>query len=144
MVSSDRLAATPTSGATALLRALIRSDSEFLAYDYFTQGKTARAVQLLRAAQKLAGSGEAEAPMLVHNLAVADLQEGHGSEHVLEKLALRVPEALINLALLAERRGDARRALDYLHRAQEKGVKSPKLREWIDTKERILGGGEGS
>jgi len=37
-------------------------------------------------------------------------------------------------------RGQPRKALDLYRRAFERGARTPKLREWIDTKDRLLGG----
>ena len=37
-----------------------------------------------------------------------------------------------------DKQGDPKKALDLYRRAVDRGVRSPKLKEWIDVKERIL------
>src|SRR5258708_11261489 len=84
-----------------LLRALQRSASEMLAFDYYAIGKFGRSVQLLRSAQKLHGRDE-ETAVLQHNLVVASAQSGSQSttERTLERLGNHPPEALLNLGIL--------------------------------------------
>ena len=65
-----------------------------------------------------------------------------GGEKVLERLAPNPPESLVNLGILHDRRGEARKALDFYKRAAEKGARTTKLREWIDTKDRMIGSGQ--
>ncbi|MCS6913243.1 MAG: tetratricopeptide repeat protein [Myxococcales bacterium] len=126
----------------ALLRPLLRSAQQMLAYDLYAAGKTRRAAQLLRASVQTMGRGEDADPVLQHNLAVLDLIEGRGAaERTLERLGGRPPEALVNLGLLRDRRGEPKKALELYRRALEKGARVPRLREWIDVKERLLGGG---
>ena len=81
--------------------------------------------------------------VLSHNLAVADIVEGKpGGEKVLERLAPNPPESLVNLGILHDRRGEAKKALDFYKRAAERGARTAKLREWIDTKDRMIGSGQ--
>ncbi len=77
---------------------------------------------------------------LDHNLAVVDLEENRGdaAERAFETLGSKPPEALVNLGILFERRGDTKKALEYYKRALDRGARSPKLREWIDVKERMF------
>ena len=76
-------------------------------------------------------------------VAVADIVEGKPSgEKVLERLAPNPPESLVNLGILHDRRGEAKKALDFYKRAAEKGARTAKLREWIDTKDRMIGSGQ--
>lgn len=125
-----------------LLKALQRSAHEMLAFDYFLANKVPRAAQLLKAAGRIAGAGEADAAVLAHNLAVIDLQEGRAAgERALERLAGRPPEALVNLGILRDRRGEPKKALDLYRQALQRGAKTPKLREWIDVKDRLFGEG---
>lgn len=124
-----------------LLRALQNSTSQMLAFDYYTLGKLPRAAQLLRGAvpKPAAGTERKPDPVLEHNLAVLDLLGGRpAAERVLERLGGRPPEALVNLGILADRRGDSKKALDYYKKALERGARTPRLREWIDVKERLL------
>ena len=50
-----------------------------------------------------------------------------------------MPEALINLGIAYERKGDNAKALDAWRRAKKLGIRFPGLQEWIDAKERIYG-----
>lgn len=128
-----------------VLRTLLYSTNMALAYEYHQLGRTKLVGPTLRAAQKAAVriSDEDEA-VLEHNLAVADLIDGKGSSEKLEKLGAKPPEALVNLGILHDRRGEARKALELYRRALQNGARTPKLREWIDTKDRLLGPGGGS
>lgn len=128
-----------------VLRALLYSTNVTLAYDYHQQGRPKLVGPALRAAQKVgARTSDDDDAILQHNLAIADLADGKaGSEKVLERLGSRPPEALVNLGILSDRRGEARKALDLYRRALERGARTPKLREWIDTKDRLLGPGTG-
>lgn len=126
-----------------LLRSLLFSTNMALAYDYHQAGRSKLAVQTLNNAKKYqvrTDSGEDD-PVLQHNLAVSELNEGHGNgEKILERISPHPPESLVNLGILHDRRGEPRKALDYYRRAQSSGARTPKLREWIDTKDRLLGG----
>lgn len=133
-----------------LLRALWRSTGELLAYDYFTLGRLPRAAQLLQGAQKLpapAGASSSD-DILTHNRAVLELSQGRGSEKLLERLAAAgtPAEAVLNLGILYDRRGDSRKALELYRRALLLGQRGRqrewmvRAREWVATKERFLGG----
>ena len=58
---------------------------------------------------------------------------------VLERIAPRVPEALINLGIAYDRQGEPTKALDAWRRARRAGVGFAPLGDWIDAKERIYG-----
>ena len=62
-----------------------------------------------------------------------------GSRATLRRLADRVPEALVNLGILAERDGDAKAAYDYWCAARSKGARTSRLDEWIEAKKRLFG-----
>lgn len=128
-----------------VLRTMLYSTNLALAYDYHLMGRSKLVGPTLRNAQKVQqqrGDTDEDA-VLSHNLAVADLIEGKpGGEKVLERLAPTPPESLVNLGILHDRRGEARKALDYYKRAAEKGARTTKLREWIDTKDRMIGSGQ--
>ena len=53
----------------------------------------------------------------------------------------KVPEALVNLGIAYERKGDPVKALDAWRRARKAGVRFGPLADWIESKERIYGGG---
>ena len=124
-----------------VLRALLYSTNMALAYDYYVSGRAKQVGPALRAAQKSAPRSDDEEAILQHNLAVVDINEGRSvGEKTLERLGQNPPEALVNLGILQDRRGQPRKALDLYRRAFERGARTPKLREWIDTKDRLLGG----
>lgn len=127
-----------------VLRALLYSTNLALAYDYHLLGRSKMVGPTLRNAQKVQPPrADDEDPVLSHNLAVADLIEGKPiGEKVLERLAPNPPESLVNLGILYDRRGEIRKALDFYKRAAEKGARTAKLREWIDTKDRMIGSGQ--
>jgi hypothetical protein len=82
----------------------------------------------------------AEHRELDNNLAALDLDDGkvEAAERALESLGTRPPEALANLGIISDRRGDAKHALELYKRAVERGARSARLKEWIDLKERIF------
>ncbi len=128
-----------TAGVTLdWLRQLLRSAYELTAFDVYQRNDGKRAELLLRNASKVPAKGERRT--LDHNMAVIDLQAGRlaVAERVLEGLNGRPAEALVNLGILRDRQGDAKRALDLYRKALEKGAHAPKLKEWIDIKERLF------
>jgi tetratricopeptide (TPR) repeat protein len=120
------------------LKQLLRSAYELLAYDYYQRGDEKRAEQLLRSAAKV--PAKAERRELDHNLAVIDLVSGRNAqaERVFDQLAGKPSESLVNLGILRDRQGDAKKALELYKRAQDHGARAPKLKEWIDVKERLF------
>lgn len=139
--------ATGSDAATLqkVLRAMLYSTNLALAYDYHLMGRSKLVGPTLRNAQKVMPqrAENDEDVVLSHNLAVADIVEGKPSgEKVLERLAPNPPESLVNLGILHDRRGEAKKALDFYKRAAEKGARTAKLREWIDTKDRMIGSGQ--
>lgn len=128
-----------------ILRSMVYSTNMALAYDYHQLGHTKLVGQSLHAAQKSLPRADDEDPILQHNLAVLDLNEGRPiGEKTLERLAPHPPESLVNLGILQDRRSQPRKALELYRRALERGARTPKLREWIDTKDRLLGQGAGA
>ncbi len=122
------------------LRALLSFTHMTLAYEYHQLGRLKAAAPHLLAAKQLQTHSAEEDSILAHNLAVLELDQGQSSaERTLERMAPHPPEALLNLGILQDRRGQPRRALELYRKAAERGAKTAKLREWIDTKERILG-----
>jgi tetratricopeptide (TPR) repeat protein len=124
------------------IKQLLRSAYELIAFDVYQKGDEKRAETFLRSAAKVPTRGEKRD--LEHNLAVVDLASGKGAqaEKVFDQLAGKPPESLVNLGILRDRQGDPRKALELYKRAQERGAKAPKLKEWIDVKERLFAGGE--
>src|SRR5262249_44164878 len=125
-------------GAADWLRRLVRSSYELLAYDAYQRGEPRRARGYLRAAARAPANTERRD--LDHNLAVLDLNQGlvRAAERVFEQLGGKPAEALVNLGIVRDRQGDSKKALELYRRAQERGARAPKLKEWIDVKERLL------
>lgn len=120
------------------LRTLIRSSYELLAYDAYQRSDERRAELYLKSAQRV--PTRADRRELDHNVAVLDLFFGRLGEasRTFESLGGKPPESYLNLGIVNDRQGEAKKALDLFRRALERGARSPRLREWIDVKERIL------
>jgi len=128
-------------GQTAeLLRSLLRSTHELLAYDYFQKSDEKRAEASLKSAMKV--PSKADRRELDHNLAIVDLASGRlpQAERALDALAGKPAESYLNLGIIKDKQGDGKAALQMYRRAWDRGVRSPKLKEWIDVKERLYGG----
>lgn len=140
----ERLAALDR-GATGATRQLLATATRVVALtaadDAYRGGKLAAARKFLAAARK----AEARAGLdeVNHNLAVLDVAEGRLDAAIaaLDRLAPRLPEALVNLGVAHDRKGDGAKALDAWRRARREGVRFGPLDEWIAAKERIWGGG---
>ena len=139
----DRLTALggkSTGAAAALLGTAIRVVALNAASDAYHEGNVGAARKFLataKAANARVGNDE-----VAHNLAVLDLADGHVDLAIqqLDRLTGKVPEALVNLGIAYERKGDHPKALDAWRRAKKAGVRFAPLSEWIDAKERIYGG----
>jgi tetratricopeptide (TPR) repeat protein len=127
-----------TGAAGEWVKQLQRSCWELLAYDWFQRSDEKRAEAALKTARRFAGKGDTRE--LEHNQGVLDMLLGRAAqaEKTFEALGARPAEALVNLGILRDRAGDARRALELYKRALEKGAHAPKLKEWIDVKERLF------
>ena len=133
------LAGKSSGPAATLLNTSIRVVALEAAQDAYRNGQLAQARKFLttaRGANARVGGDE-----VAHNLAVLDLVEGKVDAAIaaLDRLAARVPEALVNLGIAYERKGDPVRALDAWRRARKAGVRFAPLAEWIEAKERIYG-----
>jgi Tfp pilus assembly protein PilF len=117
----------------------LRSAYELLAFDYYQKSDERRAEGFLKSAQRVVAKGEKRE--LEHNLAVVDLVAGRvqQAEKVFDALGGRPAESLVNLGIVRDKQGDAKKALELYKRALDHGAKAPKLREWIDVKERLFG-----
>ncbi len=136
-----QLGAKATGGTADWLRALLRSGYELLAYDFYQRSDEKRAGQYLSSAARVPAKGDKRE--LEHNLAVIDMFSGKSpqAEKVFDALGSRPCEARINLGILRDRQGDSKKALEMYKQALACGARTPKLREWIDVKERLFGGG---
>jgi tetratricopeptide (TPR) repeat protein len=133
----DRLAslqAAATGTAAPLWRAAVRAVALRAADDAYRAGRLAVARRFVLRARGAASDDE-----VTYDVAVLDLAEGRLDAAVatLERLAPRVPEALVHLGIARDRRGDATGALDAWRRARKAGVRFAPLAEWIAAKERL-------
>lgn len=108
--------------------------------DAYRGGKLARAKKLLAEAKRV--QSRAGVDELAHNLAVADLADGKVDAAIAAFERSKLPEALVNLGVAYDRKGEATKALDAWRRARRSGVRFPPLADWIAAKEQIYGGGE--
>lgn len=128
-----------TGPAAVLLGTSIRVVALEAARDAFNSGQYAAARRYLlqaRNANARVGSDE-----VAHNLAAIDLAEGRVDAAIaqLEKLAGKLPEALLNLGIAYDKKGEPQKALDAWRRAKRAGARHPNLNDWIEAKERIYG-----
>jgi tetratricopeptide (TPR) repeat protein len=121
---------------------LARSALELAGFDYFQRGDEKRSEGLLRQAQRVPAKGDSKA--IQHNLFVVDVALGRNLSAVeksLEGMGGRPAESLCNIGIIKDRQGDGKAALQYYERCLERGVRNGKVREWIDTKRKLWGGG---
>lgn len=139
----DRLAALER-GSTGATRALLATATRVVALtaaeDAYKNGKLGPARKFLATARKAetrAGGDE-----VALNLAVLDVADGKLDAAIaaLDRLAPRVPEALISLGVAHDKKGDGAKALDAWRAARKAGARFSLLDEWISAKERIWGG----
>jgi tetratricopeptide (TPR) repeat protein len=134
----EKLVARTGGGLGAKVKELLRSTWEYSAYDAYQRGQVRDAEAALKKAAALA-TPDKRAP-IEHNQAVLDIdRNAAAAKAVIARLTDRVPEALVNLGILAERDGDAKAAYDSWTAARSRGARTPKLEEWIDTKKRLFG-----
>lgn len=140
--SLDKLTALggrSTGPAAVLLGTSIRVVALEAARDAFNSGQWAAARRyLLQARNANARVGNDE---VAHNLAAVDLAEGKVDLAIaqLEKLAGKLPEALLNLGIAYDKKSEPQKALDAWRRAKRAGARHPNLNDWIEAKERIYG-----
>jgi tetratricopeptide (TPR) repeat protein len=139
----DRLTAMAgkSSGpAGVLLNTAIRVVALEAAQDAYRGGSTKQARKYLSSARTV--SSRVGTDELAHNIAVLDLADGNYDSAIaqLERVAGRIPEALVNIGIAYERKGDPVKALDAWRRAKKANVRYAPLNDWIESKERIYGG----
>ncbi|MBA2542880.1 MAG: hypothetical protein H0V17_24755, partial [Deltaproteobacteria bacterium] len=140
--SLDKLTALggkSTGPAAVLLNTSIRVVALEAAREAFNTGQLAAARRYLtqaRNANARVGNDE-----VLHNLAALDLAEGKVDAAIaqLDKLAGKLPEALVNLGIAYDRKGEPQKALDAWRRAKRAGARFAPLNDWIESKERIYG-----
>ena len=140
--SLDRLTALAgksTGVAAVMLGTAIRVVALNAAQDAYRAGQLAQARKYLAAAK--AANARVGGDEVAHNLAVLDLADGKVDSAIaqLERLGPKIPEALVNLGIAYERKGDHPKALDAWRRAKKAGVRFTPVNDWIESKERIYG-----
>jgi tetratricopeptide (TPR) repeat protein len=135
------LAPKATGTAAQLLGTAIRVVALNAAQDAYRGGQLAQARRYLERART--ASARVGGDEVAHNLAVLDLADGRYDAAIgaLERLTPKVPEALVNLGIAYERKGDQEKALDAWRRARKAGVRFPAVSDWIESKERFYGTG---
>ena len=135
-----KLAARASGASAVLLATATRVVALTAAADAYRNGNVAQAKKLLAQAGRVAA--RAGTDELAVNLAIIDMAEGRldAALESLEKLTAKVPEALVSVGIIYERRNDARKALDAWRRARRAGVRFAPLADWIEAKERVFGG----
>jgi tetratricopeptide (TPR) repeat protein len=133
------LSAKAQGGTKDWLLALARSAGELAGFDWFSKGDEKRADASLRAAVRVPARGDRR--LIDHNLAAIDMTLGRvaQAEKALEQMNGRPAESLCNIGIIKDRSGDSKAALQYYKRCWDKGVRNGKVKEWIDTKEKIWG-----
>ena len=141
----DRLTALhgKSSGMAAqMLGTAIRVVALNAAQDAYRSGQVKEARKFLASAK--AANARVGADEVAHNLAVLDLADGNVDYAIaqFERLAPKIPEALVNLGIAYERKGEHVKALDAWRRARKAGARFGPLSDWIESKERVYGEGQ--
>ena len=133
------LAGKSSGPAAVLLSTSIRVVALEAAQDAYRSGQNGQARKYLMIAKNV--NSRVGTDEVAHNLAVLDLVDGQVDSAIaqLDRVAGKVPEALVNLGIAYEKKGDPVKALDAWRRARKAGVRFPQLGEWIEAKERIYG-----
>jgi len=136
------LAGKSSGPAAVLLNTSIRVVALEAAQDAYRGGQLAQVRKYLNAAKAV--TSRVGVDELAHNLAALDLADGQVDAAIngLERVAGKLPEALINLGIAYERKGDPLKALDAWRRARKAGARFAPLNDWIESKERIYGGAQ--
>ncbi len=135
----DHLLGQRATGALAAkLRDLQRSTWEFIGYDAYGRGQNHEAEVALKKALPLATPDRR--PVIEHNLAVLDMdQHPAQAKAIFQRDSDKIPEALLNLGIVADREGDAKAAYDDFTTARSRGARGPRLDDWIEAKKRLFG-----
>ncbi|HEY4176640.1 MAG TPA: tetratricopeptide repeat protein [Kofleriaceae bacterium] len=136
------LAGKSSGAAAVLLNTSIRVVALEAAQDAYRSGQVAAARKYLTTAKNV--NSRVGTDELAHNLAVLDLVDGNVDSAIaqLERVAPKIPEAYINLGIAYERKGDPAKALDAWRKARKANARFAPLNDWIESKERIYGGGD--
>jgi len=136
------LAGKSSGPAAVLLNTAIRVVALEAAQDAYRGGSLSQTRKYLNAAKNV--NSRVGVDELAHNIAALDLAEGNVDAAIngLERVAGKLPEALVNLGIAYERKGDPLKALDAWRRARKAGARFAPLSDWIESKERIYGGAQ--
>jgi tetratricopeptide (TPR) repeat protein len=130
--------------ATGPIKALVATAIRVVALEAadaaYRSGKVGQARKLLAEAKRV--QSRAGADELAHNLGVIDLAEGKLDAAIAAFERSKLPEALINLGVAYDRKGEAQKALDAWRRARRSNVRFAPLADWISAKEKIYGEGD--
>jgi len=137
----EKLRRQATGAAEPLARLAARDIALRAANEAYDRGRAVEAKKYLNEAEKY----DRRNPELGHNLAVLDLAAGRVDVALvrLSQVQSEVPEALVNIGIAYDRKGEPLRALDYYRKAVAVGVRFAPLRSWIDMKERLWGSSAG-
>jgi tetratricopeptide (TPR) repeat protein len=133
------LAGKSSGPVAALLATAIRIVALEAAADAYRNGNRPQARRFLATARAAnAGIGGDE---VAHDLALLDVADGKLDAAIaaLERLAAKLPDALVTLGVAYERKGDPVKALDAWRRARKAGSRFAQLAEWIDAKQLFYG-----
>ncbi|MCB9574630.1 MAG: hypothetical protein H6709_21345 [Kofleriaceae bacterium] len=134
-----RLRARTTGATRRLLASSVRVVALTAAERAYRDGKLGDARKLV--AQAKGAASRVAADELALDLAALDIVDGKldVAAAALEKLAPKLPEALIHLGVIDDRRGDGASALARWRQARRAGARFPLLGAWIDGKELVFG-----
>ena len=126
--------------AAVLLNTSLRVVALEAARDAVNEGRVTLVKKFLQIARN--ANARVGADDVAHGLAVLELLEGRTDSAIvaLDRIAPKVPEALVHLGIAYEKKGEPVKALEAWRRARKAGVRFAPLTEWIESKERIYGG----
>lgn len=125
--------------ARATVASAVRVLATSAALSAYASGRLSDAERYLAAAARV--EKPALSPETRHNQAALDVARARNlpaATAALEELSARVPEALVNLGVASDRRGEPRQALEFYERARERRVRFAPLAEWIAAKRRVF------
>ncbi|MCX5742821.1 MAG: tetratricopeptide repeat protein, partial [Proteobacteria bacterium] len=134
-----------TGAAAVLLNTSIRVVALNAAQDAYRGGPSQLGAVRKFLATARAANTRVGADEVAHNLAVLDLADGKLDAAIeqLERVSSKIPEALVNLGIAYDRKGNPQKALEAWRRAKKLNMhlRYPSLSDWIESKERIYGEG---
>jgi tetratricopeptide (TPR) repeat protein len=133
------LAGKASGPAAVLLGTAIHATALAAADDAYRSDHTSQARTFLTAAR--GANARIAGEEIAYDLALLELADGRIEPAIVEfeRLASKLPEALVALGLAYERQGDPQKALEAWRRASKAGARFAPLADWIRAKERIYG-----